>query len=303
MASTITESKSEQLQYEQQLAHLALLEHRRLPPTPSGSLLSEDGDGETVTGAPHDIDTDAESILSMVSYPDPAGRKGFTVSSDEPAETVYEAWEIISGKDSMVRNSWKSVCGIDFGVKWRSLDDGFVGLNAIISYEQGELAALHADAVQEYEAKSSKKARSYAQDLANRVDRLPEEVYNNAQHLMDYKTKATNKTPYRRREWRIIILEESEFQMTELLPERKKKGILRRHREEPTMRRWFLVLRGEEVKTTKAVDGWRLFGRFSNPWWRIDVQETREARKEHREYFAKLKAVQTRGPPRYVTRV
>ncbi|KAI2612938.1 uncharacterized protein GGS25DRAFT_477849, partial [Hypoxylon fragiforme] len=173
------------------------------------------------------------------------------------------------------------------GVKWTALDDGFVELNPVTSYGQSELADLHAKRIDEYDGRNRKKAKSYAQDLANRVFLLKADIYNRVQHLMDDKIQATNKTPFRRREWRIVILDECEVQMTELLPERKK-GIFRCQPEKPAMSRWFIVLRGQEVKTTKEDGGWRLFNRHSNPWWRIDARETQQARKEHRDHFEKV---------------
>lgn len=38
--------------------------------------MSEDGDTDTMAGVTHATDDDSISILSMVSYPDLAGRKG-----------------------------------------------------------------------------------------------------------------------------------------------------------------------------------------------------------------------------------
>ncbi|KAI0841611.1 hypothetical protein F5Y06DRAFT_259892 [Hypoxylon sp. FL0890] len=268
-----------------------------LPETPSRSSFSKDGDDATMAGITRDVDDDALSVLSMVSYPDPAGRKGFTVTDDEPAKTVYEAWEIIHGEDSVDWSTWKSIWGVKFGLRWKTLDDGFLNLNPLSAYDQEELADLYEKAVREYKIKNPKKGKPYAQDLANRVFHLEADIYNSVQHLMEDKMRATNKTPFRRREWRIVVLEEGEFQMTELLPERKKKGLFRR-REKPAVSRFFIVLRGEEIKTTKEDGGWRLFNRHSNPWWRIDSRETLEARKEHREHFERVnrKLSLRRGP-------
>ncbi|KAI1376733.1 hypothetical protein F4677DRAFT_71993 [Hypoxylon crocopeplum] len=258
------------------------------PLSPSRSSLSDVDDAETMTGGKRGIEDDAISVLSMVSFPDPAGRKGFgTAPDDEPEKAVYEAWEIIVGRDTLHWDTWKTICGINLGVKWKALDDGFIDVNPLPGYSQGELADLQKDAVREYEAKNSKKPRSYAQDLANRVFRLEAGVYNRIQHLIDNKIRVTNRTPFRRREWRIVILEEGEFQMTELLPERKK-GLFRRRPEKAAVHRWFLVIRGEEIKTSKEDGGWRLFSRHHNPWWRIDLRETQEARKEHRDHFEKV---------------
>ncbi|KAH9992383.1 hypothetical protein F4779DRAFT_631953 [Xylariaceae sp. FL0662B] len=262
-------------------------------PLPSSLSLSEDEDTETVAGVAHDID--AMSIASMESIPDFTGRKAFTVQDDQ-TKTVYEAWEIVISEDTTNWSTWKSFCGVNFGIRWKSYNDGFLTLNPVMSFEQGELADLHADAVREYEARNpkAKKGKSYAQDLANRAYRLPADIYNKIQYLMDDKVRATNKTPFRLREWHVVVLQKGEFRMTELLPERKKRGLFRKKRDPAAIRKWFIVLRGEEVKATKEDGGWRAFGRHSNPWWRIDARDTREARREHRRHFENI---HVRRPP------
>ncbi|KAI1393815.1 uncharacterized protein F4822DRAFT_424277 [Hypoxylon trugodes] len=247
----------------------------------SRSSFSEHGD---VRGPMRDINDDA---LSMVSYPDLAGRKGFTSPDHEASKSVYEAWEVLLKDDTVYLASWKLFCGIKYGCRWSVYDDGFLDLRPLTSYGQGELADLHESAVQEYEAKHSKKGTSYAQDLANRVSDLEDEVYTKVQHLIESKMATTNRTPFRRREWRVVVLEESEYLMTELPPQRKK-NLFWRCRQEPSARKVFLIIHGEEVKATKEEGGWRLFNRHSNPWWRIDARETQEARKEHQQHFDKV---------------
>ncbi|KAI1457211.1 hypothetical protein F4805DRAFT_198413 [Annulohypoxylon moriforme] len=259
-----------------------------LPVTSSCLSLTEDGDAETVAGKTRDIDDDDISILSRVSYPDPLGRKDLLIPSNEPSKVAYEAWEVVKGEDTILRDSWKTICGIEIGVKWRSLRNGFTELNPQTGYSQEELIDLHRDAIREYETRRPKNKKTYAQDLANRVFGLKADVYDKIQFLMDDKIKATNKTPFRRREWRIVVLEEGEFRMTELLPKRKK-GLFRNHHgEASTVRRFFIVLRGEEIKTAKENGGWQQFNRHTNPWCRIDMQETREARRDHRDHFEKI---------------
>ncbi|KAI1655044.1 hypothetical protein F4813DRAFT_187620 [Daldinia decipiens] len=258
-----------------------------MPPlSPTLSSLSEDA--ETVTGARREVNEDALSILSKESCPDHAGRKTFTVPIDEPAKTVYEAWAVLDSGGTVDKVAWKTFCGIKFGGKWKSYNDGFLTIEPLTSYAQEELAELHENAIQEYGAKSSKKGRSYAQDLANRVFRLNAGVYNRIQFVINSKLRSTNKTPFRRRDWQVVVLEEGEFQMTELLPERKKKGLLRRRQEKPIVLKYFIVLRGEEVKSAKEGDGWRTFNPYSNPWWRVDGQETYEARRSHRDHVKRV---------------
>ncbi|KAK6950247.1 hypothetical protein Daesc_008573 [Daldinia eschscholtzii] len=266
------------------------------PLSPVPSSLSEDA--KTMMGARREIDEDALSILSKESCPDHSGRKMFTVPDGKPAKTVYEAWTVLDSGNTVDRVAWKTFCGIKLGSKWRSRNDGFLDIEPLTSYTQEELAELHADAIQEYAARSSKKGASYAQDLANRVFHLNAGVYNQVQSIVDNKLRSTNKTPFRRREWQVVILEEGEFRMTELLPERKKKGLFRRCQEKPAVSRYFIVLRGEEIKSTKDKDGWRAFNPHSNPWWRIDNRETSEARRHHRDHVKRVDRAlgRERGP-------
>ncbi|KAI1094456.1 hypothetical protein F5B19DRAFT_490573 [Rostrohypoxylon terebratum] len=256
-----------------------------MPVTPSPLSLIEDADAETVAGGTQDTVDDSLSILSRVSYPDPLGRRDLLIPSNEPAKPAYEAWELVKGEDTIVPTTWKTICGIRIGVEWKSLGNGFTEINPQSGYDQEELANLHLDAIREHEARSSKNKKSYAQDLANRVFGLEADVYDRIQLLVDDKTKATNSTPYRRREWRIVMLKEGEFRMTELLPERRKRFF---HRQAPAVRRLFIILRGEEVKTSKEDEGWQQFGRHTNPWCRVDMQETRTARRDHRDYFERI---------------
>ncbi|OTB06770.1 hypothetical protein M426DRAFT_98265 [Hypoxylon sp. CI-4A] len=258
------------------------------------SSLNGDDDTSTMTGPTSDVDDESASITSTISRPDPAGRRDFSIPVDQPAKPVYEAWELVCGDDLVTWDTWKTIWGIKFGLKNKSLDDGFVHTNPLTSYDQGELADLHANAIREYEAKKHKKGKSYSQDLANRLFALEDGGYGKLQAiqaLVGDRSRAANKTPYRRREWKIIVLEEREYQMTEELPERKK-GLFRRRPKGASFERIFLVLRGEEVNVTKQDGGWRLFNRFTNPWWRIDMFETREARREHQDLVRKLVAKQ-----------
>ncbi|KAI1771318.1 hypothetical protein F4818DRAFT_210244 [Hypoxylon cercidicola] len=268
------------------------------PPIPSRSStdssdnesVSSNEDAKTVTGKEREND-DNLSISSMESHPDVIGRRGMTLKDDESSKTVYEAWEITYSDDTVDWDTWNVFCGVKFGIKWKSLNDGRIDISPSTAYDQGELADLHEDAIREYEAKGRKKGRSYNQDIANRVFGLDLDIYKRLQHLMDDRQKATNKTPFRRREWRVVVFREGEFPMTDALPERKK-SLIRRRRQKPLVHRWFLVLRGEEVKSTKEKGGWRLFHRHSNPWWRVDARESRSDRREYREY---IKTVQQRN--------
>ncbi|KAI0443826.1 hypothetical protein F4803DRAFT_292703 [Xylaria telfairii] len=232
-------------------------------------------------------DIDSASINSVESIPDFSGRKILTF--DDERTVAYEAWEFVCIEDRHTRQSWKSFCGINFGDRWRNLNDGYVWVNAIVSLDQGELADMYEDAVRGFKHKPGiSQEKAYEQDLANRVNDLQVDAYDRVQHLIGDKIVATNRNPYRQREWRVAVLQPGEFQMTELLPERKKRGFFSRKRQDPITRKYFVILRGKEVKSTKEDGGWRAYNRISNPWWRLDNQETKEERDQHREVTRKM---------------
>ncbi|KAI0115765.1 hypothetical protein GGR51DRAFT_362762 [Nemania sp. FL0031] len=241
---------------------------------------------------------DSISINSMQSIPDFTGRK-MTTFDDERTTTVYEAWELVCIEDRHTRQSWKSFCGIDFGIRWLNLKDGCVLVNPIVSYDQGELADMHEDAIRAYKLKhGSSQERAYEQDLANRAHNLPCDPYDKLQHLLEDKTIATNRNPYRQREWRVVVLQPGEFRMTELLPERKR-GFFSWKKQPPAIRTWFVVLRGQEVKSTKEDGGWRAYNRHSNPWWRFDNRETKDERSQRKDIMKKIDKARDRRPHHY----
>ncbi|KAI0911888.1 hypothetical protein F4823DRAFT_255092 [Ustulina deusta] len=245
------------------------------PPSPGSTI-----DGE-LGASPRDIDS--ISIDSMESLPDPMGRRMLTFDN-ERTTTAYEAWELVSLEDRITCRSWRSFCGINFGMRWVNQNDGCVLTNAVVSFDQGELADMHEDAIRGYKHKrGASQEKAYEQDLANRAYNLPDEIYDKIQLLIGDKTIVTNRNPHRKREWHVVVLRPGEFRMTELLPERKRKNIFSRKRQPPAVRTWFVVLRGQEVKSTKEDGGWRAHHRFSNPWWRFDKQETKEGRDQHKK--------------------
>jgi hypothetical protein len=226
-------------------------------------------------------DTDSISIASTASFPDFMGRKLLTID-DERTTTAYEAWELklIEGRD--MRQSWKTLFGIKIATRWVHRNDGCVLVNSIPSFEQGELTDMHEDAIRRYRNSHARQETAYEQDLANRAYNLPYDVSDALQHLIEDKTAATNANPYRKREWRVVVLQPGEFQMTELLPEYKRKSFFSRKRQPPAARTWFVVLHGQEVKSTKEDGGWKAYSRHSNPWWRLDNRETREERDQNK---------------------
>ena len=248
------------------------------------------------------LDSPRTSIDSMESIPDPLGRTMIDFDN-EHTTTVYEAWEFVKIDDGQMRHSWKTIFGINVSTKWVNRNDGCILMSPMISFEQGELADLHNEAVCGHRPKAGTSQEiAYEQDLANRAYDLPSEVRDRLQNLIEDKFLATNKNPYRKREWRLVILQPGEFRMTKLLPEGKRKSIFSREKHSPASCTWFVVLRGQEVKSTKEDGGWKNFSRYSNPWWKSDKRETKEARDQHKQMMKKMDKVRrfrpySRHPP------
>ncbi|KAI1826229.1 hypothetical protein F4861DRAFT_120064 [Xylaria intraflava] len=232
-------------------------------------------------------DADAISIDSSHSIPDTWGRK--MLAFGDGHTIAYEAWELVLIPDRLTRRSTKSFFGIEFSNTWHNERDGCILTNPLLAFDQGDLANMHEDAIGGYKHRRGVDQRkAYEQDLANRTYKLPVDVYDKAQHLIEDKIIATNRNPHRKREWRIAVLEPREFRMTEFLPQRKRKHFFTRERRLPATRTWFIILRGEEVKSTKEVDGWRGYNQHTNPWWRLDNEETKEARSRRKTIMAKV---------------
>ncbi|KAI1282241.1 hypothetical protein F5Y07DRAFT_395041 [Xylaria sp. FL0933] len=233
-------------------------------------------------------DVDSISIDSMESVPDGFGRR-VTTFDNERTTIVYEAWELSLIKATYIRDSYKSIFGIKVATTWVHRNDGGVLNNPIVSFDQGELADMHEDAIHGFKHKRGCDQRmAYEQDLASRAYNLPAGIYDRLQQIVEDKTMTTNRNPYRKREWRVVVLQPGEFQMTELLPERKRTSIFSWKRQPPVTPTWFVVLRGEEVKSTKEDGGWKAFHRLSNPWWRLDQRETKDERDQHKKMMKKM---------------
>jgi hypothetical protein len=226
-------------------------------------------------------DSDSVSINSMDSVPGPTGNKMLTFE-DERTTTAYEAWELVFVRDRQMRQSWKTFCGIPFSTRWVNRNDGCVLVNPVTAYEQGELADMHEEAGCKYKQAFG----TYEQDLATRVHKLPHDIYDQLQHLIEDKTNATNRNPYRKREWHVVLLQQKESQMTEHVPEPRRRGLF--GKKSPALDTYLVVLRGREVKSTKEEGGWKGYNRHSNPWWRLDSRETREERQQHKEFMKKM---------------
>ncbi|KAJ2986947.1 hypothetical protein NUW58_g4785 [Xylaria curta] len=278
-----------------------------VPPSPSRTECQEPPSPRSdVSDHGPERDSDSISIDSTQSVPDFSGRRMVTFDDDRMT-TAYEAWELVCVEDRYTRQSWKSFCGINFVTRYVNHHDGCVYTNPVVSFDQGELADMHEDAISGYKHKlGTDQERAYEQDLANRVNDLPTDIYDQIQFLLDDKTHATNRNPYRRREWRVVVVQPGEFRMTELLPERKRQSLFSRKKQPPVTPTYSVVIRGQEVKSTKEDGGWKAHSRHSNPWWRLDNRETKEEREQHKDAVKKMNRAMDRRhqhpPPALRTR-
>ncbi|KAI1304348.1 hypothetical protein F5Y03DRAFT_395559 [Xylaria venustula] len=248
--------------------------------SPFGSRSSSPG--PNMDNEPRDIDS--VSVDSMESVLDHHGRKQMNLDS-ERTTTAYEAWELSVTEEKHSRRAWKSLFGIKFGTQWTMNDFKCIAVTPDVSFGQGELADMYEDAVRSYKHKrGTSQEMAYEQNLANRVYDLPGDSFERLQQLVANKIMVTNHNPHRKREWHIVLLQAGGFQVTKLSPvDHKWTSIFSRKRSRPATRPWFVILRGQEVRSTKEDGGWKTFDESSNPWWRFDKRETKKERDQYKK--------------------
>ncbi|KAI1342263.1 hypothetical protein F5Y15DRAFT_374704 [Xylariaceae sp. FL0016] len=235
-------------------------------------------DSESRTDVHGDGDTASIASTACCSH-----CRGAMAVEGVQTKTVYEAWEVISTKDTVEPDGFISFCGIRFLERTTSRDDGYVDLNPLPRYEQSELVDILAKLRGEFSPGGKRAVRSYDQDLANRLSSLTELSYDKIKQLIDDKVRSTNGDLHHKREWRVVALQAGEYQMTDALPERRRKGLFRRRPKAPFSERYFFVLRGEEVMSKPKEGPLKKFTRHSNPWRRIDRQRAEEAQQNDKE--------------------
>ncbi|KAI8625523.1 hypothetical protein F5Y19DRAFT_466986 [Xylariaceae sp. FL1651] len=245
--------------------------------------------GSVNAGRPRE--DDASTLNSELSEPSVDARivdknhlgwDNLRVSSPD-THTVLEAWEMILVGQTTEVASARYILGMNVASVYRVLKDGYVGVRAVPSYSQSELANMIAAAESEWNTQRSGflpfvKRDTYCQHLAKRIFRLPGCLPSKLGALLDCRFMATNKSPYVRREWTIAMLKPINEVMTEEGRRRKGLGLWSRRnggREDP-VRKWLIVLRGQETRTSEQ--GFAAFDTLSNPWLRVDeeMQQRRE---------------------------
>lgn len=180
------------------------------------------------------------------------------------------------------------VFGIDVKNTYAIAKDGYTGVRAVPYYKQDELAHMVASAHKAYDASHStklcpkiKKRRSYAQDLSERLFALPGSLANKLGALLDTRHSATNKSPYTRREWKVVFMKPMETPIAgEVTQNNAQSPSIDTHQSHTKkvspMQKWLLIVRGQVTQTSE--DGFVAFDTASNPWLRVDERLHREKR-------------------------
>jgi hypothetical protein len=167
---------------------------------------------------------------------------------------------------------FKSVFGVKVASTYTVLKDGYAGVRAIPSYTQTELENMVAAAESSWDSGLLRfvKRDNYVRDLARRVFELPACLPSKLGALLDCRFVATNKSPYVRREWKIVMLKLVDDVMTDEGPRMKKFRLWGRHSRgrNDQVQKWLVVLRGQDTRISQ--EGFAIFNTMSNPWLRVD---------------------------------
>ncbi|KAI1810977.1 hypothetical protein GGS20DRAFT_565131 [Poronia punctata] len=208
-------------------------------------------------------------------------------SVEDGRSTVYEAWELTRLDEKHELQSFKTFCGIRYSRAYVTRGGG-VMTKAAYEYEQGELADMLDSAVRLH----THPHRTYQQDLANRVSRLPTRLQEVLENMLDDRIGASNGSPYHKREWQVIFLQPKERHIAGSKPERSFSLL----KKAPATKSIFVIFQGSVVKSTKDVDGWRGYDLDTNPWCKADAYATREQRRERNEYLKRKERAAREAP-------
>ncbi|RYC65695.1 hypothetical protein CHU98_g528 [Xylaria longipes] len=186
--------------------------------------------------------------------------------------TVFESWEMISVRPTTELTSFKRILGVNFASTFKVLNDRYTGVRAIPSYSQSELAHMVAAAESEWTSKKNgltlfTKQETYSQNLARRIFKLPACLPAKLGALLDCRFVATNKNPYIRRDWKVVIVEPMVGFMTDEGQHRHNAGLCGRRQREP-IQKWLVIIRGQDTRFSEK--GFATFNTMTNPWLEVD---------------------------------
>ncbi|KAI1176083.1 hypothetical protein F4777DRAFT_285914 [Nemania sp. FL0916] len=197
--------------------------------------------------------------------------------------TVLEQWEFIFVRPTLELTGIKRLLGLNIVSTYQVGKDTYTGVRAIPSYSQEELANTVATAESEWTARRSvfgrfMKQKTYSEDLAKRIFKLPANLPSKVGALLDCRFVATNKNPYIRREWKVVVLKPIAGFMTDGMQgySQKKFGKQGRQPNSP-VQKWVVIIRGSQDSSARN-GGLANFTTMSNPWSKVDQQQAADQR-------------------------
>lgn len=245
------------------------------------------------------VDDDARSIASASSYESydsfcprerlPSYRVPRAQGTSQP---VYEAWVLCMSHETDHEVTKLTSCGFDI-VSAHDEEKPFV-VSRTETYEQQELSDMALASVNGYHAANKRgfaarllrgRAKTYEQDLDERLRKLPVSLQSNLNGLLRNREEATSNR-FRRRDWTVVMMREQyRYRFANATPEPvKKKGLLKG--KDPRRVEYLFVIRGAEGRVAADDKGMYQPREFGNPWKRVDEEERqlRERSKDIRRY-------------------
>ncbi|KAM7204744.1 hypothetical protein V8F20_003528 [Naviculisporaceae sp. PSN 640] len=239
--------------------------------------------------------SEAESILSATSsvwYSKPrmTGRQSrppVQTGDKETQKHVLEYWKLAVVPPRTEITGGKKVLGVNIQ-EWDHYEGSVTKVG--VAKNQSELSEIYQSAVASYEGKARRswparvvrgKAKSYEQDLEKRCDRLPLEVKDSIEELLEDRAAYTSSL-YRRREWTVVHMEERSIHRFT----RTQGAKVRRHKlrfwkkAKPQLSEFHIIIRGAETGQAEAENGYTTPGEFTNPWSDFDDEERQVRRQE-----------------------
>ena len=200
------------------------------------------------------------------------------------SQPVYEAWIVYCSPDNKEVVTGTKICGVNV---FQHYDQLYGHINTRpVARPQSELSGWHLSALDRYQTANKRslpsrlirgRAKSYEQDLDDRLRKLPKEVQSEINSLLvDRRGNTSNR--YHARGWSVVMMREQlHYRFNAADPEELKRHKLRfwknKDKKQPT--EFLIVIRGEETIFPKNDKGHFTHTRFGNPWNRVDRQEQR----------------------------
>lgn len=182
-----------------------------------------------------------------------------------------------------IRNRTR-ILGFNIKTTMVTARDGYTGVRAAPYYSQETLEKMVAKDQEAYDRtrprigflRNGKMTSSYTDDLTARISALPGCLANRVGALLDTRYSATNKSPFSRREWKVVLMRPMDNPLSGNFLQghatgSSTGGVSRKHgHKNDPVQKWFLVIRGQVTTTSKS--GFLTYDTSSNPWIRIDEQ-------------------------------